>query len=460
MQTYNPRDDGKSDRPPCRELNLDGLVGPTHNYAGLARGNLASSSNANQVSSPREAALQGLAKMKALADKGLMQGVLPPQERPHMPTLRRLGFSGSEEAILARVSQESPELLSAVSSASSMWTANAATVSPAADTADHRVHFTPANLASSFHRSLEANETGRILKSIFTDDAWFAHHSPLPSVSQFGDEGAANHTRLCGAHGKPGVELFVYGQIALDRRSAMPQRFPARQTLEASKAVARLHGLKPERVVFAQQNPDAIDAGVFHNDVIAVGNENLLFYHEQAFLNEQPLLAELQQKLGGTPLETIRVTSEQVPLEDAVSSYLFNNQLLSTDQGMLLVVPGECREIASVSRYLDAILVADNPIRAIETFDLRQSMRNGGGPACLRLRIALDSDAVAAMNQGVLLTDELYDRLVAWVQGHYREELTPADLADPLLLQESRHALDELTAILGVGSIYDFQHEV
>ncbi|MFW5825651.1 MAG: N-succinylarginine dihydrolase [Marinobacter sp.] len=460
METYNP---SVGDRPApenCRELNLDGLVGPTHNYAGLARGNLASGANASQVSNPKEAALQGLAKMKALADRGILQGVLPPQERPHMPTLRRLGFHGSEASMLAQVAKESPELLSVVGSASSMWTANAATVSPAADTPDHRVHFTPANLASSFHRSIEAAETARILKSVFTDEAWFAHHPPLPPVPQLGDEGAANHTRLCAGHGKPGVELFVYGREAFDRRAAAPRRYPARQTLEASRAVARLHGLKPARVVFAQQNPAAIDAGVFHNDVIAVGNENLLFYHELAFLNEQPLLAELRGKLGSTPLETLRVTSEQVPLEDAVASYLFNSQLLSVDHGMLLVVPAECHAVPSVNRYLKAVLAADNPITAMETFDLRQSMRNGGGPACLRLRVALAEDAVAAMNQGVILTDELYERLVAWVQGHYREELAPADLADPQLLQESRHALDELTGILGLGSIYDFQHEV
>lgn len=459
METYQPSP-RTSDAHKARELNLDGLVGPTHNYAGLARGNLASSSNANQISSPREAALQGLAKMKALADRGLLQGVLPPQERPHMPTLRRLGFSGTEPQILSKASQEAPELLSAVSSASSMWTANAATVSPAKDASDHRVHFTPANLASSFHRSLEGRETARILRSVFSDEAWFAHHPPLPLVSQFGDEGAANHTRLCQSHGHAGVELFVYGQIAMDTRAAAPKRFPARQTLEASQAVARLHGLDPDRVIFAQQNPAAIDAGVFHNDVIAVGNENLLFYHEHAFLNEAPVLAELQRKLGDTQLDTIRVTSDNVPLEDAVASYLFNSQLLTMDDGMLLVVPGECREVASVSQYLDEVLAADNPITTIEAFDLRQSMRNGGGPACLRLRVALDDEALAAMNQGVLLTDKLYDRLVTWVQGHYREELSPKDLADPLLLQESRHALDELTGILGLGSIYDFQHEV
>lgn len=456
MDVYTPRE---ITTPRTRELNLDGLVGPTHNYAGLARGNLASNLNANQVSNPRLAALQGLAKMKALADRGLLQGVLPPQERPHLPTLRRLGFDGPEETMLARAARH-PELLSAVCSASSMWVANAATVSPAADTADHRIHFTPANLASSFHRSLEAQETGRILKSVFTDEAWFAHHAPLPPVPQFGDEGAANHTRFCAGHGEPGVELFVYGQKAFDQRGAKPRRFPARQTLEASQVVARLHGLEPGRTVFAQQHPDAIDAGVFHNDVIAVGNENLLFYHEQAFLDEASLLSELRRKLGEMPLETIRVSADQVPLEDAVSSYLFNSQLLSVEGGMLLVVPAECREVETVNRFLDELVTQDTPIIGIETFDVRQSMRNGGGPACLRLRVALDDDALAAMNQGVLMTDELYDRLVAWVQGHYRDELSPADLADPALLEESRHALDELTGILGLGSVYDFQHGV
>ena len=456
MDVYNPKETPKTR---TRELNLDGLVGPTHNYAGLARGNLASDLNANQVSRPKEAALQGLAKMKALADRGLLQGVLPPQERPHMPTLRRLGFTGSEETVLSRAAS-CPELLSAVSSASSMWVANAATVSPAADTADHRIHFTPANLASSFHRSLETMETARILKSVFSDEAWFAHHAPLPAVPQFGDEGAANHTRFCSSHGERGVELFVYGQKAFDNRGPKPRRFPARQTLEASQAVARLHGLKQERTVFAQQHPTAVDAGVFHNDVIAVGNENLLFYHEQAFLDEASLLSELRRKLGEMPLETLRVSADQVPLVDAVSSYLFNSQLLSVDGGMLLVVPAECREVETVDRFLDGLLADDNPLIGIETFDVRQSMRNGGGPACLRLRVALDDDALAAMNQGVLMTDDLHDRLVAWVQGHYRDELSPADLADPALLEESRHALDELTGILGLGSVYDFQHEV
>ncbi|MDX1757018.1 MAG: N-succinylarginine dihydrolase [Marinobacter sp.] len=440
------------------EANFDGLVGPTHNYAGLSWGNVASKANVNAVANPREAALQGLAKMKHLADRGYVQGVLPPHERPHIPTLKALGYRGSDEQILAAVARDNPVLLSAVASASSMWTANAATVSASADTRDHRVHFTPANLNAKFHRSIEHVVTGRVLRSIFSDEAYFAHHPALPPVSQFGDEGAANHTRLCASHGEPGVELFVYGAVAFDDDAPGPKTFPARQTLEASQAIARLHGLDDRHAVFAQQNPAAIDAGVFHNDVIAVGNGNVLFYHEQAFLNEDRVLADISGRLKGAELEPVRVRESQVPLADAVASYLFNSQLLNTPDGMLLAVPAECRETPSVSHYLDELLASGGPITAVEVFDVKQSMRNGGGPACLRLRVVLRDDELKAMNHGVVLTDELYGHLTAWVQGHYRDRLSQEDLADPMLVQETRHALDELTGILGLGMIYDFQH--
>ena len=439
------------------EANFDGLVGPTHNYAGLSWGNVASKSNVNAVSNPKEAALQGLAKMKKLADRGYVQAVLPPHERPHIPTLRALGFAGSDRQVLEQAAQADPAILAAVSSASAMWTANAATVSPSADTADHRVHFTPANLSAKFHRSIEHKVTGRALKAIFTDESYFAHHPALPSVSHFGDEGAANHTRLCAGYGDPGVELFVYGQAAFNESAPAPVKYPARQTLEASRAIARLHGLDDRHAVFAQQNPAAIDAGVFHNDVIAVGNGSCLFYHELAFLDEGGVLSDIRARLAGTELQPVRVSAAEVPIEDAVASYLFNSQLLNTPDGMLLAVPGECREVASVSRYLDSLLQQNGPITAVEVFDVKQSMRNGGGPACLRLRVVLSDEERRAINQGVILTDALYERLTAWVNAHYRDELSQQDLADPMLLDEVRKALDELTGILGLGSIYDFQ---
>ncbi|GLH33506.1 N-succinylarginine dihydrolase [Pseudomonas sp. BR1R-5] len=444
------------------EVNFDGLVGPTHNYGGLSYGNVASQSNSQQASNPREAARQGLAKMKALADMGFKQGVLAPQERPDVAALRRLGFSGSDAEVIQRAAKEAMPLLVASCSASSMWVANAATVSPSADTADGRVHFTAANLNCKYHRSIEHPTTSRVLAAMFCNEQHFAHHLALPAVAQFGDEGAANHTRFCRSYGEPGVEFFVYGRSAFDSRYPAPQKYPARQTLEASQAVARLHGLSEDGVVYAQQNPSVIDQGVFHNDVISVGNGEVLFYHEDAFLETDAVLGQLQAKLAskGGNFQAIRVPRAAVAVEDAVRSYLFNSQLLSRDDGsMLLVVPEECRNNERVWAYLQQLTSQGGAVKEVKVFDLKQSMQNGGGPACLRLRVALKESELAAVNPGVIMTAPLYDTLLQWVDKHYRDRLGEADLADPQLLVECRTALDELTQILKLGSVYPFQRQ-
>ena len=445
---------------PAYEMNFDGLVGPTHNYGGLSYGNVASQSNSHAVSNPREAAKQGLAKMKALMEMGFKQGVLAPQERPDVAALRRLGFTGSDTEVIERAAREAMPLLVASCSASSMWTANACTVSPSADTADGRVHFTAANLNCKFHRSIEHPTTSRVLQAMFADEAHFAHHPALPAVAQFGDEGAANHTRFCKSYGDAGVEFFVYGRSAFDTRYPAPARYPARQTLEASQAVARLHGLSEAGVVYAQQNPAVIDQGVFHNDVIAVGNGEVLFHHQDAFLDTDKVLAELSDKLArrGGRLQAVCVPTAAVSVADAVKSYLFNSQLLThSDGSMLLIVPEECRNNASVWRYLQQLTASGGPIREVRVFDLKQSMQNGGGPACLRLRVALKEQELAAVNPGVVMSHALHEALVAWVDKHYRDRLSEADLADPQLLSECRTALDELTQILKLGSVYPFQ---
>lgn len=442
------------------EVNFDGLVGPTHNYGGLSYGNVASQSNSQQSSNPKEAALQGLAKMKALMDMGFTQGVLAPQERPDVAALRALGFAGTDAQVIEKAAKDAMPLLVASCSASSMWVANAATVSPSADTADGRVHFTAANLNCKYHRSIEHPTTSRVLGAMFADQQHFAHHAALPAVAQFGDEGAANHTRFCHDYGQAGVEFFVFGRSAFDTRYPAPQKYPARQTLEASQAVARLHGLSEEGVVYAQQNPAVIDQGVFHNDVIAVGNGEVLFYHEDAFLNTEHLLAELHDKLGrrGGRLRAICVPRAEVAVEDAVRSYLFNSQLLSrADGSMLLVVPEECRANERVWQYLQRLIADESPVAEVNVFDLKQSMQNGGGPACLRLRVALNETELAAVNQGVIMTAPLYGTLTQWVDKHYRDRMRETDLADPALLLECRTALDELTQILKLGAVYPFQ---
>ncbi|KXU36772.1 succinylarginine dihydrolase [Ventosimonas gracilis] len=445
---------------PSVELNLDGLVGPTHNYSGLAFGNVASQSNKEQIANPRVSALQGLAKMKALHDLGFVQGVLAPQERPSVATLRRLGFSGSDRRVIEQAAKQAPKVLAAVSSAASMWTANAATVSPGPDTIDGRVHFTAANLNSHFHRALEHETTSRLLKAIFQNETQFAHHRALPSVLHFADEGAANHNRLCKDYGLPGVELFVYGRRAFDASCPQPCRYPARQTLEACEAIVRLHGLAENRVVYAQQNPAVIDQGVFHNDVIAVANGEVLFYHQEAFLDTEKVLAELAEKLSqsGGKLQPLCVPTEAVSVADAVSSYLFNSQLLTRLDGRtLLVVPEECQQNPRVAQYLSALLETNGAIAEVKFFDLKQSMQNGGGPACLRLRVALTQNQLIAVNPAVLLNEALYQKLSAWVNKHYRDRLTFADLADPQLLIECRTALDELSQLLQLASVYPFQ---
>jgi succinylarginine dihydrolase len=429
----------------AHEINFDGIVGPTHNYAGLSFGNVASMTYKSSVSSPKRAALEGLAKMKFLMGLGVKQAVLPPHERPHLQTLRARGFTGTDAQILEKVYREDARLLAAVSSASAMWAANAATVSPSADARDRRVHFTPANLVSNLHRSIEAPTTTRILRIIFADEKHFVVHDPLPATLP--DEGAANHTRLVSQDVPRGIELFAFGRAASEPNRPAPRRFPARQTLEASQAIARAHQLDPSSVIYLHQHPDAIDAGAFHNDVVAVGNENLLLYHQRAYV--EPL--ELKD------IRILEVPETAIPLTDAVSTYLFNSQLVRLPDGSIsLIAPVECQQNARVKRYLEQ-LTGTGALESIHFVDVRQSMRNGGGPACLRLRVVLTDEEIRAMSGNVMLTDALHDQLKAWIERHYRDELRPDDLRDPKLLDESRTALDELTQILQLGRLYESQ---
>ncbi|MDF1764140.1 MAG: N-succinylarginine dihydrolase [Oleibacter sp.] len=433
---------------PSIEVNFDGLIGPTHHYGGLASGNLASHRNALSISSPKQAALQGLEKMRTLINLGYVQGFIPPQMRPDLTVLRQLGFNGSDQEVLQRTITETPQLLSMVYSASSMWAANAATVTPSTDSLDGRVHFTPANLLTSAHRSIEHTQTQRALNAIFADVNYFAVHPALPPINRFADEGAANHTRLCTSYDDEGVGLFVYGRDANTNLTALT--FPARQTREASAAIARQHGVR--RAVYLQQSSVAINAGAFHNDVVAVGNGPVLFFHEDAYEHAslKQALHELTQEL---PLKTICVSASQVSLENAISSYLFNSQLLASPQGdmdnMCLIAPTECEDNPQVRAYL-AALVEDKsqPIRHVHFINVRESMSNGGGPACLRLRVALTPEELAAVNPAFLLDNHGVDVLQDWVNRHYREHLAPADLADPALYEESHKALTELSELL------------
>jgi succinylarginine dihydrolase len=442
------------------ELNMDGLVGPTHHYAGLSDGNLASLAHANRPANPAAAALQGIAKMRLLHQMGIKQAVLPPHQRPNLHLLHQLGFHGTSAEQVRAARLADPRLLSACYSASSMWAANTATVSSSLDSQNARVHFTAANLVSNLHRHQEADFSHLLLKRLFHDEAYFQHHLVLPKTLITADEGAANHSRLCAHHEAPGLNLFVYGRVAL-KPTTGPKRFPARQTQEACQVIARNHQLNPAYVVYAQQHPNAIDAGVFHNDVIATANEHVLFLHEHAFLDQKKVLDELHKK-ASFPIHLIEVSENEISLADAVSSYLFNSQLVTlAHQKMALFAPTECEKNPLIFSFLENLVESStNPITEVHYLDLKQSMQNGGGPACLRLRVPLTEDEYCAMHQGVLVSEARLDTLEKWVKTHFRDTLHAKDLEDNAFINECFTALDELTTLLELGSIYPFQRTI
>ncbi|HEY4013424.1 MAG TPA: N-succinylarginine dihydrolase [Polyangiaceae bacterium] len=447
-----------------REFQFDGLVGPTHNYGGLSPGNVASTTHGGRVSNPRAAALQGLAKMQFVARLGIPQAVLPPQARPSLEALRRLGFSGNDESVIAAAGAGDGLLLRLCASASAMWTANAATVAPSGDTADRRLHLTVANLHQMFHRSIEAPATTRVLRAVFADPRRFALHDPLPGGSQFSDEGAANHVRLSTSAGA--AHLFAWGRsewaLRMDRSlyddaDHGPRHHPARQTLEASLALARLHQLDPARCFFPRQHPLGIDAGAFHTDVMAAGTGRFLMFHELAFCDDTRLVADLRRLLGDE-LSVVRATSRELCAASVVGAYPFNSQVLELPDGtMAILAPEDSREDAQAHAFLSQVVASGGPVKSVHYVDVRQSMRNGGGPACLRLRVALSDEEARALSGNVVLTDRLHEALQAWIVRRYRDKLSPSDLADPELAREGMTALDELSSLLGLGSVYDFQ---
>ncbi len=412
-----------------REINFDGIVGPSHNYAGLSLGNLASARNAGHMSQPRAAALQGIEKMRSNIALGLVQGVFLPQPRPGRAWLGELGTT---------IEDAEPHLAANAMSASSMWAANAATISPAPDTADGKCHLTVANLKTMPHRSHEWPATLAQLRLAFAGSA-FAVHAPVPPA--YGDEGAANHLRLTPAHDQPGVEIVVYGVAG--------GPFPARQHVEASKAIARLHRLDPERTLFAAQSEEAIAAGAFHNDVVAVANGPVLFAHEKAFADRDTLVSQLAAKVDG--FELVEVPASEVPLADAIRSYLFNAQLVTPPDGaMTLVAPTECRDTPSVNGWIERHLASNGAIRRVNFVDVRQSMANGGGPACLRLRVACDP---ADVDPRFLVDDGKLDRLADVISQRWPAEIASDDIQAASLIADVERARRDLLEALDLPEL-------
>jgi len=385
-------------------------------------------------------------------EQGIPQGFFLPHERPNLNTLRALGFGGTDEEVINRAAKLNPALLKNVYSASSMWTANAATFSPSIDSYDQNIHITPANLNTMFHRSIEPRFTKIQLELMFGGVAQV--HDPIKNISGYGDEGAANHLRISAQHLKPGFQIFVYGSSGFE----LQQGIIARQAEEISQAVSTQHQLDPDRVLFLKQNEQAINSGSFHNDIVSLANEEVFIFHQEAFADRVELervLHHLKDHVKG--FHPIEILSEDIALDDLVSSYLLNSQLITVKNNeMMILLPEEVQNHLNCMRWLEEIK-SSSPIKHIEFVDIRQSMMNGGGPACLRFKTVVNSDEFDQVNEKFLLSPKKLMDLRALVSKHYRDKLNPEDLLDIKLMQESLTFLDELTQLLELGSIYDFQ---
>ncbi|APG62861.1 succinylarginine dihydrolase [Sphingorhabdus lutea] len=413
------------------EINFDGIIGPSHNYAGLSLGNIASSKNKGAVSMPRAAALQGIEKMRSNMNLGLTQGFFMPLPRPNIGWLNHLGcdLENAPDALLA-----------AAYSASSMWAANAATISPAADTKDGKTHLTPANLITMPHRSHEWPDMQKQLKLIFANQEYFTVHDPIKAP--FGDEGAANHMRLCSRHDQSGIEIFIYGKSG--------GAFPARQHEQSSRAIARLHGLNPEKTLFIEQSEIAIASGAFHNDVVAVANENVLFTHEQAFQDKDAAYAMIEAKMPEAII--VEVPKDRISLADAISSYLFNAQLvtLPNGDGMALILPSESQENTPVWSWLEEMVAGNGPIQKLVPVNVRQSMANGGGPACLRLRVVCNTDMV---DPRFIATNEKLDQISQIISQYWPEQISADNLRDMALLEQVKIARTQLLTACDIDDL-------
>lgn len=408
------------------EVIFIGLPGPTHNYGGLSGDNVASAANSGQVSCPKDAALQVLGLARLLLSLGVVVGMIPPQLRPHIKELKK-HFSGNEAEIIAQAAAHAPQLLEAMSSSSAMWVANMATVTPPHDTTDHQLHLTVANLHTNLHRRIEALDSYRVLRQIFAEMPHAVVDLPLDATTGLRDEGAANHMRLAPSHASAGLNVFVYGTYDNANNSAA-----ARQAFAASQAIALRHHIAKDAAIFIQQHPAALSQGVFHNDVIAVSNEYFLLVHEDAYALGE---ADIEYIAGhyaahfGSKLAVRIIRRQELTMEEAVHSYFFNSQIITLPDGsMTLIAPSDTRTLyAGKAWALLEKLVAepDNPLTQLHSIDLRQSMRNGGGPACLRLRVLMDDVQLAAMraHHRVLVDEEQLQEIEAIIRRHYPEHL-------------------------------------
>lgn len=448
------------------EVNFEGLPGPSYLHAGLPIGNLAAARNAAAISNPRLAAFESIRKMRALHALGVKQVLVPPYPRPSVSLLRACGYTGTDADVILSAGRERPDLLRASYSAAGMWFANAASVSPSSDTGDGRLHVTPSNMVTNVARAIDSRCTDIVMRWLLPEEI-ACHHAPLPPSMQLSDEGAANAMRFCRSPGEPGVTTFVFGRttkltpagVRKQWGTEVPMVHEARHAYDASEAIARQHGLRPDAVSFIRQNPRAIDGGAFHNDVIATSHENILLFHSDAFVNADQGVSQLRtvvERVCQVELVAIEISAEDLSVEQAVKTYLFNSQIVTVPSGrMVMLVTEQCVQDPQACAVLKR-LVADRriPIDEFYPVALSESMTGGGGPACLRLRVMMTRTERERVPMGAWIDDGLLEWLEEWATTYYRTKLDPTlDVTDPSLAHEVRNALEVLYDKLGAPNL-------
>jgi len=423
------------------QLNISELPGPTFMYSGLSADNVASLNNKHLAANPLKFALLSLQRMRLLLEEGVHQVIFPPHRRPDLQALGYCGFTGDMGHMIGSADKFSRGYLESLLAASSVWTANAATVTPSADSEDGKVHITTANLNSHFHRSIEASQTHAKLARVFADDNFFALHQALPSHNRFSDEGAANHMRFHVEGENRGLNVFVYGNDPDN-----PGYMQGRQSLWASKAICQLHALSSTQVWLQKQSKEAISRGIFHNDIISMNSHDLLVFHQQAYENHESLI----EKLTALGICCVEIKAEEFSLEHALKTYFFNSEFIKGKDGsQVLVMSEKCQHDAKVHAQLERIQTAYN--KEIKTIyvDLDDSLKNGGGPACLRLRVQLNQEQFSAIPSKFLLTQNKLNALQEVVTRFYRESLSYEDVFTETFQLSLQPVYSRLEQVLG-----------
>jgi succinylarginine dihydrolase len=429
-----------------REFNIDGLIGPTHHFGGLGVGNVASETNRNKIAHPKAAALEGLSKMRKLHELGIPQFYLPPPVRPNCRWMEAMGFRTNDPSDWRHCASQFPSLFSSSLSSSFMWMANAATCSSSVDTIDGLGRIVIANLAASLHRGQENLERHAQLRRLFQHVSTIEVIEALPSLVPLRDEGAANGMRFWNPTNHQGIYVFAFGERNSNttqtatpaKESVHPHVYPSRQTSLASQLVARSLRIRDSRSLFVQQHPKAIDAGVFHNDVIATSHENFLFVHESAYVdqcNQLDRISETFRNQCGGKLGILVVTEEELSLSEAVSTYLFNSQIVTRSDGSwCMLCPIECLNSPAAVQVLRRVQHQESRLGAIEFVSLKESMANGGGPACLRLRAYASDADIERIPFGARIHDDSLAFLERVITSEYPDSVHLDDFLDLTLV--------------------------